>query len=46
MMKKEFKNENIIIVNSLEESKNVLKKLLKAGDVVLFENDLPDTYNE
>ncbi len=41
-----FAKENIIIVKSLKESENVLRTLLKKGDVVLFENDLPDTYNE
>src|SRR5665648_989185 len=41
-----FNSENIFIVNSLKESEEILKKLLKTGDVVLFENDLPDTYNE
>ncbi|MDP3387297.1 MAG: UDP-N-acetylmuramoyl-tripeptide--D-alanyl-D-alanine ligase [Eubacteriales bacterium] len=41
-----FIRENIIIVKSLKESENVLRTLLKKGDVVLFENDLPDTYNE
>ncbi len=46
IIKNDFNTENIIIANSLEDSKNVLKELLKAGDVVLFENDLPDTYNE
>ncbi len=46
LIEKEFKKDNIIVANSLEESKDVLKGLLKAGDIVLFENDLPDTYNE
>ena len=46
LIRKKFKKYNIIIVKSLEESKNVLKNLLKPGDIILFENDLPDTYNE
>lgn len=33
-------------VSSLEESKAVLATLLQAGDTVLFENDLPDNYQE
>jgi len=42
----DFDRENIFIVKSLKESEMVLKTLLRQGDVVLFENDLPDTYNE
>lgn len=40
-------DENMIeVYNSLKEVKSILKKELKAGDVVLWENDLPDDYNE
>jgi UDP-N-acetylmuramoyl-tripeptide--D-alanyl-D-alanine ligase len=46
LLASDFIKENIIIVQSLKESETVLKTLLKKGDVVLFENDLPDTYNE
>ena len=31
---------------SLEEATAVLGKIGRPGDVVLFENDLPDNYNE
>ena len=46
-----LKNENypdqkISIVNNLEEAQQQLQTRLKPGDVVLFENDLPDNYNE
>ena len=41
-----FKEDNVIIAKSLNESKNILKNTLRAGDVVLFENDLTDAYNE
>lgn len=41
-----FNKENIITVNSLNEAKDALARVLVKGDVVLFENDLPDTYNE
>ncbi len=37
-------SENIIIVKDLEEAKAELNKRVKQGDVVLFENDLPDKY--
>ena len=38
--------DNLIVTSSLEEAKDELKHILTAGDIVLFENDLPDTYNE
>ncbi len=46
-----LKNENypdqkISIVNNLDEAQQHLQTRLKPGDVVLFENDLPDNYNE
>lgn len=34
----------VIAVDSLDEATEKLATLLKAGDVVLFENDLPDQY--
>ncbi|MCL2483933.1 MAG: Mur ligase family protein [Firmicutes bacterium] len=37
--------KNVYVVNTTEESKELLKTILKKGDVVLFENDLPDNYN-
>lgn len=43
---KGFYEENVYVVNSLNEATEVLKTLTKVNDVVLFENDLPDTYNE
>ena len=38
-------SENIVIVPTLQEAQNILKYQLKAGDTVLFLNDLPDIYN-
>jgi UDP-N-acetylmuramoyl-tripeptide--D-alanyl-D-alanine ligase len=35
---------NVIVVDTLDEATDHLKTLLKPGDVVLFENDLPDQY--
>lgn len=40
---KEFGRE-IYFANTRQEQKEILKKVVKAGDVVLFENDLPDNY--
>ena len=37
---------NVIVVDSLGAATEELKGLLGAGDVVLFENDLPDQYEE
>ena len=36
--------DRIHIVDSLDEATAVLQRLSKPGDVVLFANDLPDTY--
>lgn len=41
-----FYEGNLYVVNSLKEATKVLEGLTKVNDVVLFENDLPDTYNE
>lgn len=38
--------ENIIVVNSLFEANDILRAYLQSGDIVLYENDLPDVYNE
>lgn len=41
-----FSEENIHVVSSLDESTRVLHAMMKPGDVVLYENDLPDNYSE
>ena len=41
-----FPQENIPVVGSLEESTTLLHGMMCAGDVVLYENDLPDNYSE
>ena len=46
MLSLEFPEENIFVVNSLDQATAVLSHLSAPGDVVLFENDLPDNYNE
>ena len=45
LLDKNFAYDHIFQVNSLAEAQNVLAKILTAGDVVLFENDLPDVYS-
>ncbi|QTA38345.1 UDP-N-acetylmuramoyl-tripeptide--D-alanyl-D-alanine ligase [Thermosipho ferrireducens] len=39
-----FSRDKIKVVRNLEEVSNILKTFVKPGDVILFENDLPDTY--
>lgn len=46
MLGVEFPEENIFTVKSLEQATGVLGHLSVPGDVVLFENDLPDNYSE
>ncbi len=46
MKKHNFNEDNLYVVNSLNEATEILKSLTKVNDVVLFENDLPDTYDE
>lgn len=40
-----FANERILQVNALDEVTPLLPQYAPAGSVVLFENDLPDNYN-
>ena len=40
----DFASENIYEAESLDKAKELLKTILKPGDAVLFENDLPDNY--
>ncbi len=46
LIRKGFDVNNIFVVNSTDDSTEVLKSIAKPGDVVLYENDLPDTYEE
>lgn len=39
-----FKEENIMFAQTLIEARIMLKERAKKGDIVLFENDLPDNY--
>ena len=42
----QYPSQRIIVALNLEEVKQHLARQVQAGDVVLFENDLPDSYNE
>ncbi len=41
-----FPKENLFVCKDLSEANEKVKSLMKNGDVVLYENDLPDTFNE
>lgn len=41
-----FDMDNVMVVNSLFEANAWIQENISDGDVVLYENDLPDTYNE
>lgn len=41
-----FAESGIRVVSSLNEATEILKQIVKPGDTVLFENDLPDNYTE
>ncbi len=41
-----FDMRRVFVVDSLADASAGMAKLLRTGDVVLFENDLPDNYNE
>ena len=46
LKEEKFNDMNIYVVESLDAASKKLNELAKVGDVVLFENDLPDNYNE
>lgn len=44
--REQFPHQRIYVVSDLTEATSKLQQILQAGDVVLFENDLPDLYAE
>lgn len=44
LISENFPEENILFVSSLIEGRIKLKEIAQKGDVILFENDLPDNY--
>lgn len=46
LKEKGFKTENIHVVSSLDEAIRLNQTMLRSGDVVMYENDLPDHYSE
>ncbi|HCX03687.1 MAG TPA: hypothetical protein DHM42_04305 [Clostridiales bacterium] len=43
---KEFNMEKVHTVKDLKEAQELISDIVKVNDVILFENDLPDTYSE
>ncbi|MDO5714156.1 MAG: UDP-N-acetylmuramoyl-tripeptide--D-alanyl-D-alanine ligase [Tissierellia bacterium] len=41
-----YPEQSLFIAKSLQEATEISGHLTKAGDIILIENDLPDTYNE
>lgn len=41
-----FDFDKVRVVSSLYRANDIIREYATAGDVVLYENDLPDTYNE
>ena len=41
---KSFPQENVIVVDTFNEAQTKLSTIITAGDTVLYENDLPDTF--
>ncbi|MDZ7716296.1 MAG: UDP-N-acetylmuramoyl-tripeptide--D-alanyl-D-alanine ligase [Balneolaceae bacterium] len=41
-----FDTEKVKVVSSLFEANDIARDFAAAGDVILYENDLPDSYNE
>ena len=41
-----FPEDNIHVVDSLDDGASYMRSIVKTGDTVLFENDLPDNYTE
>ncbi|EKE00720.1 MAG: hypothetical protein ACD_21C00285G0014 [uncultured bacterium] len=41
-----YPESQLFVATDFAEAKQHLEQILQAGDVVLFENDLPDNYNE
>lgn len=46
MLAKDYKESSLFIASDFTDAKKHLEQILRAGDVVLFENDLPDNYSE
>ncbi|HKL20111.1 MAG TPA: cyanophycin synthetase [Halalkalibaculum sp.] len=41
-----YPDEKVRIAGSLFKANDIMKEFARSGDVILYENDLPDTFNE
>jgi UDP-N-acetylmuramoyl-tripeptide--D-alanyl-D-alanine ligase len=46
LKRQQFPSERIRVVQNLTEATSELQRIVRSGDVILFENDLPDLYVE
>ncbi|MTI46955.1 MAG: UDP-N-acetylmuramoyl-tripeptide--D-alanyl-D-alanine ligase [Firmicutes bacterium] len=46
IMEEGFSKDKVFVVNSIDDATKTLQTFVKPKDIVLFENDLPDTFNE
>ncbi len=46
LVEKNYNEDNIFSCDSLKEATEIFSTMLVPGDVILFENDLPDNYSE
>lgn len=46
LMEVNYTKENIFVVKNLDEASTYIQKIARPKDIILFENDLPDNYNE
>lgn len=46
IMEENYNKDNIFIAKDLDEATAYIQKVARPKDIVLFENDLPDNYNE
>lgn len=45
LLSRGFAEKNIFYAGNIEDAKNIYTRMLKPGDVLLIENDLPDNYS-
>lgn len=41
-----FDQDKVYVTSSLDEATRILNPMMQSGDVILYENDLPDNYSE
>jgi UDP-N-acetylmuramoyl-tripeptide--D-alanyl-D-alanine ligase len=46
LIESKYDTKNIYVARDLNDATNNLKNIVSFGDVILYENDLPDTYKK